>query len=133
MEVDIYYNLHKSCWSIRAREGEHKGRVICHAQGAEVAWLEFVVQEAGRARVVKEGRKNVHAFVRGTLVSLDQPEFRHPVEDEFPRFDSVTERIETKQVSYNPYKHGSFYETETGVPIVEATYATLTSDRKVYV
>lgn len=33
-----------------------------------LAECEFVVQEAGRKRAIHEGRKNVHAFVRGVVI-----------------------------------------------------------------
>lgn len=88
MKVDIYFNLHKKCLSIR-----HKGLVIAHADNAELDNVSFVVSQAGRARVLREKRKNVHAFVRGELVSYGQT---FPNE---PKGSSVT---------YNPYKYDSF-------------------------
>lgn len=62
--VDVYRNLNKSgvWYSIR-----QDGRVIAHAQTVVLINVKFVVGEAGRQRVLKTGRRNVHAFARGTL------------------------------------------------------------------
>ena len=60
MKVEIYYNLHKNVFSVR-----HKGRVIQHTSMAVIKDAEYVVRPAGRAKVLREGKKNVHAFVRG--------------------------------------------------------------------
>ena len=35
IRVEVYWNLHKRLFSVRALEGEHKGRVIEHAQRHE--------------------------------------------------------------------------------------------------
>ena len=106
MRVDIYWNLHKNVWSIR-----HKGRVIQHATHALVQDATFVVQEGGRQRVLREMKKNVHAFVRGTLVWST---------------DSTEDRLHPGQaVSYNPYKGPSFFRKDTGEDIKEAKFAYL--------
>jgi hypothetical protein len=65
----------------------------------------FVVNEAGRARVLKSGHKNVHAFVVGTLVS-----------DEFTPKDEICGAYGIDEngtdlpwkVTYNPYIAGHF-------------------------
>jgi hypothetical protein len=69
--VEVYRNLHKNCYSVRALSGENKGRVVNHVQAIILKDATFVVQPAGRDRVLREQRKNVHAFVRGTIT--DQP------------------------------------------------------------
>lgn len=71
MRVFVYFNLHKKCWSIRAMEGNQKGRVIAHAQAVELANCTFKVSEAGRQRVLREKRKNVHAGVVGDIIAFD--------------------------------------------------------------
>lgn len=87
MRVDIYRNLTKDCWSIR-----HRGKVIGHARNVVIHNPEFVVSQAGRLRVLTERRKNVHAVVRGELVSFDEPTAIKPV----------------TLVTYNPYNHERF-------------------------
>jgi hypothetical protein len=64
--IEVYRNLRKrdGVWySIR----QH-GKVVGHAREVSLSSCEFVVNEAGRKRVLKTGRKNVHAFVRGVFI-----------------------------------------------------------------
>ena len=94
MRVEVYWNLHKLCWSVRALDGPDKGRVIQHTQALRLKDCTMAVQPAGNARVRRENKKNVHAFIRGTL------DKRTPL----PAFaDSVC-------VTYNPYLHDSFMQ-----------------------
>jgi hypothetical protein len=93
-DVEVYYNLHKKCLSVR-----RKGIVIDHVNSILLKNARFVVQPAGRKRVLKEKRKNVHAFVRGERVAVAS-------------FDGRSERI-----TYNPYKYKSFVSIETGKPV----------------
>ena len=102
-KVEVYFNLHKKCWSIR-----QAGVPVVHADFIEIKDPQFVVQQGGNARVRREKKKNVHAFVRGYL----------------------TERVgifpkNQKLVTYNPYKHTSFVERGSGKPICSAQYAVL--------
>ena len=63
MGVDVYFTLHRGVWSLRDRKSglvTGHSRVVAFAFGARM-----VVREAGRARVLREGVKNVHAFIRG--------------------------------------------------------------------
>ena len=92
--VEVYYNLRKKCLSVRKR-----GLVIDHVRSILLKNAEFIVQPAGRKRVLKEKRKNVHAYVRGERVAVAS-------------FDSKSERI-----TYNPYKNKSFVSVETGKPV----------------
>ena len=108
LKVDVYKNLHNGKWSIRDRS---TGRVVAHVDECAVSDAQFVVQEAGRRRVLEEGRKNVHAFVRGNLSYSDML-WR------LPSSNAVA-------VTYNPYKSNTFVEKETREPIREATIATL--------
>ena len=102
-KVEVYFNLHKKCWSIR-----QAGVPVVHADFIEIKDPQFVVQQGGNARVRREKKKNVHAFVRGYL----------------------TERVgifpkNQKLVTYNPYKHTSFVARGSGKPICSAQYAVL--------
>lgn len=63
-KVEVYKNLHTGLWSIR-----QEGIVRCHTKMATLRDAEFIVGPKGRQRVLREKRKNVHAFVRGFLVS----------------------------------------------------------------
>ena len=54
----IYWNLHRNVYSVRLR-----GRVVAHCENILATNVTFQVSEPGRQRVLKERRKNVHAFV----------------------------------------------------------------------
>ena len=67
MEVELYWNVNLNKYSVRALEGEHKGKVFTYARYAEVIDAEFVVRPSGQKRVRDSGQKHVHAFVRGLI------------------------------------------------------------------
>lgn len=100
MKVFVYFNLHKKCWSIKALSGENKGRVIGHAKRVLLGDCEFRVSEAGRQRVLREKRKNVHAGVVGELMGFI------PTDMYTPTLESVYD--EGDLVTYNPYKYSGF-------------------------
>ena len=52
MRVEIYFNLHKKVFSMR-----HKGKVIAHVCNATLKNVTYVVQPAGRARVLRDKNK----------------------------------------------------------------------------
>jgi hypothetical protein len=97
LKVFCYFNLHRKCFSIKALEGPNKGRVVAHSDKVLLSDGVFKVSEAGRQRVLRERKKNVHAGVVGQWVgSLD---------------DELTiERIvyNGTPITYNPYKYDSF-------------------------
>jgi hypothetical protein len=98
-KIEVYRNLHKKCFSVR-----HKGKVIYHLKDNEQLSLtnvKFVVQPAGRAKVLREKRKNVHAFVRG---EFNAHSMFSTTELYFAPFDSLDFLIAT----YNPYKSNRF-------------------------
>ncbi len=71
MIVKVYRNLKhgkkaKPLYSIM-----HKGKVIARRHRVLLSTAVFVVLESGRQRVIKDKRKNVHAFVIGELVSAE--------------------------------------------------------------
>ena len=71
MRVRLYINLKiktQRAWSLMAMEGPRKGKVIGIFDGAVMRDVTFPVSESGRQRVIREGSKNVHAFVDGTLI-----------------------------------------------------------------
>ena len=89
MKVFVYFNLHKQCWSVR-----QNGRVIAHLRKVSLINCKLKVSKAGRERVLRERKKNVHAGVQGTMVNwLD---------------DSICDKV----LTYNPYKYTSFVRVE---------------------
>tara|TARA_R100001224_G_scaffold28522_1_gene15547 strand:- start:11 stop:406 length:396 start_codon:yes stop_codon:yes gene_type:complete len=116
MRVEVYWNLHQRLWSVRCVE---TGRVINHSQRLRLKDVTWVVQPAGRARVLKQQRKNVHAFARGTLVQDVQ------TWSSFSSWDGV------RSVMYNPYKHTSFVYCDDEGPIKQSICAMMTAERSV--
>ena len=67
---------------------------MCHAHRVHIKDPEFVVRQSGRERVLREGKKNVHAFVRGEATCFTDFEY-----EKCPTLDSIR---------YNPYKYAGF-------------------------
>ena len=111
MRVEVYFNLHKKTFSVRSAKS---GKVLLHTDEVHIENPEFVVRQSGRNRVLSEGRKNVHAFVRG-----DATFFRYTNR---PTLDTLT---------YNPYKYVSFVDKQTEEPIYKASRAWLTVTDKI--
>lgn len=108
MRVFVYKNLHKKCYSVRALEGPKKGRVIAWETNILLKNPEFVVSEAGRKRVLREKRKNVHAGIRGEWIGTSP----------FPAVNAGAQRV-----TYDPYRFNSFVECGNLKPVHEATLA----------
>jgi hypothetical protein len=109
IRVEVYWNLYKKCWSVR-RAG---GRVLYHARAVTLDDVTWVVQPGGRARVLREGKKNVHAFARGTLTRVmpigAEPSLS-PLEGHIYRPRARSRAWQA--VSYNPFRLGMFIATD---------------------
>lgn len=116
MKVFVYFNLHKKCFSIKALEGDCKGRVVAHRTALTLHDVTFKVSEAGRQRVLRERKKNVHAGVVG----------------HWHGYDHLTADACTTSVTYNPYKFDSFVYASDSAPIKQAQNALLVN-RKIFV
>lgn len=110
MKVFVYFNLHRKCFSIKALEGEFKGRVIAHASYVSLHDCTFKVSEAGRQRVLREKRKNVHAGVVGKVeyLTFDKQGDTPYSQDTFV----LANENPHNRVKYNPYKLDKFYREE---------------------
>lgn len=82
--VRVYRNLTRDCYSI-----QQDGIVKAHADSVTLEDVSWTVSQPGRRRVIRDGKKNVHAFAVGHLVP-------------------ATTATEAAPVSYNPYKMDSF-------------------------
>ena len=100
--VYVYYNLHRKIWSVR-----QSGNRVEHHKNICLRDVRYLVQPAGRAKVLKERRKNVHAFLTGYLV------------------DRVPVPLISFDVTYNPYKHATFVDTQDHEPQEWSEYAHL--------
>lgn len=106
--VDVYFNLTKSVWSVRSVASR---RVIGHCKFVALSGVKFLVSEPGRQRVLRDKRKNVHAYCRGLVVQGS----------DCPR-DSMWH-----YVAYNPYKVETFCLLTGGLldtdkPVYRADY-----------
>jgi len=134
MKVFVYYNLHKSCWSVRASDGPLKGKVIAHAGSVFLRDATFKVSEAGRQRVLKEQRKNVHAGVEGELTGLYEIQklrYEFEVPQSFMLY-ATNEEYGRGYVSYNPYRGPHFYQKGRDLDVHKADLVNLRTDRRVY-
>jgi hypothetical protein len=109
--IKVYRNLHKQCWSV-----QQDGLVKAHTNSIKLFDCEFIVNQAGREKVIKERRKNVHAFIKGYISEL---------------FNTILDEHFGTEVTYNPYKNEFFYKKESGESIRSAD-AVLLDDRKVF-
>ncbi len=103
-KVFVYKNLHKDCWSIK-----QDGLVKAHTHDLEMWDCAFQVNAKGRAKVLEEKRKNVHAGIKGYL-------------DDFHGVDPAALG---KEVTYNPYKYDSFVDKTTEEPIYYSQFSKL--------
>lgn len=92
MRTDVYWNLHKHIWSLR-----QKGKVVAHMGTVVLSDVTFRVQPAGRERVRREGKKNVHAFAQGN----------------YEPASSYRDHKVGRRITYNPYKHDTFVYADT--------------------
>jgi len=126
---EVYYNLHKQCLSIRnistglmsADWADPSWKHVMHMEAVNMQDVTFAVQPAGRLKVVNTGRKNVHAFVRGTVlsyVSLDDPWTYNTYHQRLTT--DVMSNPKMIEVTYNPYKYDSFVDRNTLTPVFAA-------------
>jgi hypothetical protein len=117
VKVFVYYNLHKRTWSVKALEGPRKGRVIAHSKYVVLRNAHGKVSAAGRARVLREGRKNVHAGMVGDFVQ--------GVEVKLPSW--------AQDVTYNPYKYETFVYKSDEEPFTGTVDVALLAGKRVMV
>lgn len=128
MKVAVYWNLHRACWSIQSREGLTRGRVIAHAAAVGLKGCQFKVSEAGRQRVLREKRKNVHAFVVGELIAYRDAEGRTVNMGTWP--ESLSANVHKTAARYNPYRFSTFVDDQ-GEPLLAAEEVHMRDDRSV--
>lgn len=110
MKVRVYFNLHKRTFSIQ----DYKSRIVlAHRDFIYLTDVEFKVYESGRQRVLRENKKNVHAFVIGELSPWDG------LKTTLPEYSRMT------RIWYNPYKHEQFVDVASK-PVHKAKAAILT-------
>ena len=111
LRVFVCRNLRAGCYSVRAETGPERGRVVAHAVAVEVRDAVLRVSAAGRARVLRERTKNVHAGVLGTCVGVDHDPDRLDV-----------------RLRYDPYRWGSFVRGDDESAVRTASRVVLRPD-----
>lgn len=115
--VSVHRNLHTDSLTIKVENLVHG-----HAQMVVLSNATFNVSEKGNEKVNEEGRKNVHAHVKGEIVKACD------VED----VEAMYEKLESygyTRVYYNPYKVKTFVYHSSFEPIHEASKAIVIMDR----
>jgi hypothetical protein len=115
-KVFVYRNLQKNLWSIKdTRTGlvcDRRARVL-------LSDCELKVSQSGRARVLRDKRKNVHAGIKGNRLDASYA-IRLGGNGKWVR------------VTYNPYKFDSFVIADTGQPIRAAKFVRLSISEGVF-
>ena len=130
--VKVYFNLQKDCLSVIDAE---TGLLYCHAHRVELHDAKFRVQPAGRERVLREKRKNVHAYIVGKcheIGDVSKERFREVDNELYEKYSicdcsdkpydyceqCVPESSEDFRGGYyNPYKHETFVDDVEKTPI----------------
>ena len=99
--VRVFKNLKHGCYSIM-----QNGAVRASARQVRLHDVEFRIRESGRQRMLREQRRNVHAFVVGMLV-----DFVHPDEDR--ELGELSGRV----AGYFPYEFPTFVDRATHTPV----------------
>lgn len=116
-------------WSLKK-----KGKTVGHVRGLLLEDCQFTVQPSGNRKVIETGKKDVHAFVSGTIKTIW-------TEDDVPAWKGLEVKYNPHKgmrsfCSYEPSEVGNFFcgeELDFTKPIFEAKKVFLDSDWKVYV
>jgi len=113
----IYRNLHKGNFSIQSYIQEKSGyRVTDRVTSAIIEDCSFRVYESGRQKVLRERKKNVHAYV-------ESKSYRH--------IQGEVDVTNLREIYYNPYNHEYFIYKDTGEEVKEVRKI-LTYKNKLY-
>ncbi len=99
--VQLYWNFNRKVWSIR---DPGTRRVTGWTTSCLLENCTLRVSEAGRQRVLRERRKNVHAYIEGDI-SLKVNDGERPM----------------ARLRYNPYETECFVDKDTGRRVDTAT------------
>lgn len=96
-KIYVYRNLRRDCLSL-----QQDGLIVGYAEAVILTNVEFRVRESGRQRVLREQRKNVHAFAIGLLEEAHTTPYTW-----------ILDAVQARQISYNPYRFPTFFDVET--------------------
>lgn len=107
LPVRVYWNYKHRCYSVF-----QGGAVRASAREVQLSQVEFRVREGGRQRMLREGRRVIHAYAIGYLedaVHPDDPRRLSPFAGE--------------PVRYDPALGASFFYPDTGEVLTHASLA----------
>lgn len=110
--VRVFRNWKRGCYNIM--QGTH----VVSAHSVEIADVSFMVRESGRQRMLRTGRKNVHAYAVGTLVGFE------PVSDAgSDARDGGTGVAGGRPIGYDAFQAGHFFDRDSRAPLFNASRA----------
>ena len=126
MKVSVYRNLHNGLISIKSASS---GLVLGHAKSVDISGADFVVNEAGRQRVLRDKQKNVHAYVKGLLLNTRgfMP-YKGRSLQRCTALGALDTIHKVTVVSYNPYKAPHFVIKGTTDKVSKASLCTVSHD-----
>jgi hypothetical protein len=111
----VYRNLQNGTMSVLTRQRNSKGNLSWllagHTTDILLQDVKFYVSENGRQKVIRDRRKNVHAWAEGIVIAATAEEVATPID-----------------VAYNPYKTGTFVKRHTTISIFGAKYLAVKSN-----
>ncbi len=116
LPVRVFKNLKHGCYSIMQR-----GVIKASAKQVRLSDVEFRVRESGRQRMLRDKRRNVHAFAVGRLM-----DYVHPGDDR------ELGRITGRGAFYDPTRFSSFVDRETNAPLTRVSVAHFDEDGVTY-
>jgi hypothetical protein len=109
--IRVYFNFRRKLFSVQAKV-KGKWVVVEHTNNIVLRNAIFKVSEAGRQRVLKQKRKNVHAFIIG---------------ERFPYIPKSF--VYRDEISYNPYKGPNFIVATGNKPLNRAKYVAIIDNK----
>lgn len=126
----VYYNLHKSCWSIM-----YRGKVVAHATALLLEDCTYRVRESGRSRTLIERRKQVHAFVVAERILFAEG-LRYTNHGECLDIGGYTSVPKVTQIGgayYNPFRVANFVDAQDHSKVLDSDqYVYMDNQRKVH-
>lgn len=101
-QVEVYRNLHVNKGKVFSIRDKKTGLVVARGNKFRIENVECKVREGGRKKVIREKKKNVHAFPIGLYSGECEM--------------NTSQMIE---LYYNPYTTNSFINKETGEAVNE--------------
>lgn len=99
--VRVIRNWKHDCYTIL-----QNGRAMASARQVHLADVEFLVRESGRNKMLRERKRNVHAYAVGRLIDYTHPDEARAIGE-----------IGGRAIVYHPYRAAAFIDVETEAPV----------------